>query len=110
MLLLKLAAMAGSGKESGPDRSGIKMLDRVSEAPLFSVIICAHSNERRRLLKLAVGSVRRQTLSPFEIIVVIDHNEALKASLSEQLQGVRILSNERTRGLSGARNTGVNHA
>jgi glycosyltransferase involved in cell wall biosynthesis len=42
--------------------------------------------------------------------VVVDHDPELLARLRESLSGVSIVPNSHTRGLSGARNSGVDHA
>jgi GT2 family glycosyltransferase len=57
-----------------------------------------------------VAALRAQTLLPDEIIVVVDHDLELLARLRESLSGVAIVPNSYARGLSGARNSGVDHA
>src|SRR5579863_174815 len=42
-----------------------------------SVIICAYTEDRWALLVKAVESVQKQTRQPLEILICIDHNEAL---------------------------------
>src|SRR5436190_14939245 len=73
----------------------------------ISVIICAHTEDRWNDLVAAVASVQQQTLSPKEIIVVVDHNPSLLKRAQEHLLDVVIVENRRTRGLSGARNSGI---
>jgi glycosyltransferase involved in cell wall biosynthesis len=75
--------------------------------PELSVIICAYTERRWHLLERAVDSVRRQTVPPVELIIVIDHNEALSTRARQDLTPDRILENRGPRGLSGARNTGL---
>jgi GT2 family glycosyltransferase len=72
-----------------------------------SVIICAFADERLAELRAAIESVRSQTLAPAQIVVVIDHNPDLAASLAEACPDVLVAANAQPRGLSGARNTGV---
>jgi glucosyl-dolichyl phosphate glucuronosyltransferase len=72
-----------------------------------SVILCAYTEARWDDLVAAVESVRRQTLPPQEIIVVVDHNDQLLARVRSQLPGVVAVANGEARGLSGARNSGV---
>ena len=72
-----------------------------------AVIICAYTEQRRSATLAAVASVQHQSRPPTDIIVVVDHNPALKDDLTEALPGVRVLANAGTRGLSDARNTGV---
>src|SRR5712691_2151859 len=73
----------------------------------ISVIICAYTEDRWDDLIAAVESVRRQTLSPAEIIVVIDYNPHLLKRAQEQLLDAVLVENRRPRGISGARNSGI---
>ena len=52
------------------------MTDRASR---ISIVLCAYTEDRWAELVAAVESVRRQTLSPREIVLVIDHNPPLLA-------------------------------
>ncbi len=74
---------------------------------LISVVICAYTEKRWHETCAAVESVRAQSFASKEIIVVVDHNPALFASLSAALPDVTVLENREERGLSGGRNTGV---
>lgn len=73
----------------------------------ITVIICAYTLERWDDLCAAVQSCRDQSLAPQEIVVVIDHNDDLLARARDELTGARVIANASTKGLSGARNTGV---
>jgi glycosyltransferase involved in cell wall biosynthesis len=73
----------------------------------ISVIICAYTEDRWSDLVAAVESVQQQTLPPREIIVVVDFNPGLLKRAQEHLLDVIIVENRRTRGLSGARNSGI---
>jgi glycosyltransferase involved in cell wall biosynthesis len=75
-----------------------------------TVIICAYTLDRWDDLLEAVTSIRRQTVQPLEVIVVIDHNPELLARAQETLHGALVLPNRETKGLSGARNTGIAEA
>ena len=76
-----------------------------------SVIVCAHTEERWPVLAEAVEAVLAQSPPPLELLLVIDHNEALlERARAEWSEPVRVMANEEGRGLSGARNTGVRHA
>lgn len=75
-----------------------------------SVVICSYSLDRWAGLTAAVRSVASQTGPPLEIIVVVDHNPDLLARAQDQLAGCRIMPNGQGRGLSGARNTGLEAA
>ena len=73
----------------------------------ISIVICAYTEDRWPELMAAVESVRRQTLPPHEIILVIDHNPQLLVRTHEQLRGCVVVENRQPRGLSGARNSGI---
>src|SRR5215470_8586061 len=81
----------------------------VTQLPM-SVIICAYSESRWHDLVAAVDSVRRQRVTLYEIIVVIDHNPALLERARASFPDAVLLENCERRGLSGARNTGVSAA
>lgn len=72
-----------------------------------TIVICAYTLERWDALQDAVASVAAQTLRPVEVLVVIDHNDELLERATRELHGVTVLANRSTKGLSGARNTGV---
>ena len=91
---LRAAAPAGAGRP----------LDRpLADA---AVIVCAYTEERWRDTVAAVESLRRQTVTPAEIVLVVDHNERLLARARE-LPGVLALANSHAAGAAGARNTGI---
>lgn len=73
----------------------------------ISVIICAYTEARWNDLIAAVTSVQHQHTSPGEIIVVVDHNPSLLERTRREIEGVLVLENRDSRGLAGARNTGV---
>lgn len=73
----------------------------------FSVIICAHTEERWQDLIEAVDSVAQQTKPPHQIVVVIDHNPTLLEKAKAQFPNVTVVENVQERGLNGARNSGV---
>jgi glycosyltransferase involved in cell wall biosynthesis len=76
----------------------------------LSVVICAYTDERWEDLRSAVISVQDQLLPAAELLVVIDHNEELQARAEAELTGARVLANAGPKGLSGARNTGLEAA
>jgi GT2 family glycosyltransferase len=76
----------------------------------ISVVVCAYSLERWRDLVEAVASLQRQSVQPAQTIVVIDHNVGLLARARTSLPGVTIVPNRHRRGLSGARNSGIEAA
>ena len=76
-----------------------------------SLIICAHTEQRYNDILEAVASVQRQTILLREIIVVIDHNTTLLEQLHQALgDAVTLIENHYERGLSGARNSGIDIA
>lgn len=72
-----------------------------------AVIIAAYAEDRWLRLHDVIESLQRQTRRPDEIILVIDHNPSLVAVARATLSGVRVVENTHARGLSGARNTGI---
>lgn len=82
------------------------MLDRVKPLSV-TVVICAYTSERWGMLLDVIESVRHQTMSPDQVLVVIDHNEELHERLVEIVDDVTIVESAGQPGLSGARNTGV---
>ena len=96
-----------------------------SSAPSsVSVIMCAYTEQRWEDLRAAVRSLYGQTHLPREVIVVIDHNEALLRRVRHELNveppadavrfadavKFKVVENSREQGLSGARNSGMAEA
>lgn len=75
--------------------------------PSCAVVVCAYTVDRWDDIVAAVDSVESQQPPAHEFVVVIDHNPALQARLSARYPGVRVVPNHLERGLSGARNSGV---
>jgi glycosyltransferase involved in cell wall biosynthesis len=74
------------------------------------VVIPCHTEQRWPQLSAAVASVLAQRPRPAEVVVVVDHNEALYERASRLLSGVTVLRNRYPqRGVSGTRNTGAFH-
>lgn len=74
----------------------------------ISVVVCTHSTDRWELLCEAVGSLESQTRSPDEILVVVDHNDALLERATKQFPDLKVVANAApVRGPGGARNTGM---
>lgn len=73
----------------------------------ISVIVCAYTEKRWDDLVAAIASLRRQTLRPREIIVVIDENPLLLSQAIVQFPDLAVIANKEARGLSGARNSGI---
>jgi glycosyltransferase involved in cell wall biosynthesis len=75
-----------------------------------SVIVSAFTAERMPRLTDCIESLVQQTVCPHEIILVIDHNEALLRLATASFPDVRVVSNDHAVGCSGARNSGAAHA
>ncbi len=72
-----------------------------------AVVVCAYTDDRWDVLQHAYESLLRQTRSITEIVVVIDHNPSLLERARARFDRALVVPNERERGLSGARNTGI---
>jgi glycosyltransferase involved in cell wall biosynthesis/GT2 family glycosyltransferase len=81
-----------------------------SEPPTISVVICAFTRDRLEVLSESLDSLRAQTLSAHEIVLVIDHAPELLQEVRGLWPDLKIVENRERRGLSGARNTGVAEA
>lgn len=76
----------------------------------ISVVICAYTEDRWEDVLAAVASVRAQSLTALETLLVVDHNATLLDRLTReyrQTEDVRVLANAGPRGLSAGRNTGI---
>jgi glucosyl-dolichyl phosphate glucuronosyltransferase len=76
----------------------------------ISVVISAYTEKRWNELCAAVESAQNQTLSPREIIVVVDHNPILLERARAQFSDDIVLENRNTQGASGAKNSGIEAA
>jgi glycosyltransferase involved in cell wall biosynthesis len=75
--------------------------------PSVSVVICAYTDARWDEIVAAVRSIQAQETPVLETILVIDHNPALRDRASREIPDVVLVENVEQRGLSGARNSGV---
>jgi len=66
--------------------------------------------ERWDDVQRAVVSVQGQTVLPTDIVLVSDYNETLLEAAREAFPGISVVANTQSKGLSGARNTGVEYA
>lgn len=80
---------------------------RTTEPLTVTAVVCTHTLDRWDDLVRSVDSLRRQTVVPAEVLVVVDHNQDLLERVKDEIEGVRVLANEEAKGLSGARNTAV---
>ena len=85
-------------------------MSQIQGLPSVSVVICSYAEERWDLLIGALDSLRSQTHSPQQTIVVVDYNVELYKRLIFTVPDVVIVENSGPKGLSGARNTGASVA
>ncbi|MGK5110461.1 MULTISPECIES: glycosyltransferase family 2 protein [unclassified Geodermatophilus] len=76
----------------------------------LSVVICAYTLDRWGDIEAAVASLQRQERRPDQVVLVADHNPELLERARTAFPDVTVLPNAGPRGLSGARNTGVEAA
>ena len=76
-------------------------------SPTISVVICTYTGGRWHQLLDAVESVAAQTRTPLDIVVVVDHDPLLLRRVASELPNVVGVENRGARGLSGARNSGI---
>jgi glucosyl-dolichyl phosphate glucuronosyltransferase len=75
-----------------------------------TVVVCAYTRDRWMTLQRAIDVALDQISPEDELLVVVDHNDALLARCREYLGDFTVLPNRRNRGLSGARNTALDEA
>ncbi|HTL86450.1 MAG TPA: glycosyltransferase [Acidimicrobiia bacterium] len=73
----------------------------------LSVVVCCYSTDRWRLLLDNVASLRAQSPAIDQLVVVVDHNDALLAQVRDAVPDATVVPNRHARGLSGARNSGI---
>ena len=77
----------------------------------LSVVICCYTVKRRAQVIKVLDSALHQIADGDELILVVDHNDALLEDLTDAVdRRIVIVPNRFQRGLSGARNTGVQRA
>ncbi len=75
--------------------------------PSFSVVITAFTFDRMASIKETIESLHNQTVSPFEIILVIDHSEELLVECKRLWPDVKVIPNRQDPGSCGGRNTAL---
>ncbi len=75
-----------------------------------TVVVCAYTRDRWATLRNAIDAALHQITGEDELLVVVDHNEALFERCREHVGNFTVLSNRHNRGLSGARNTALDEA
>jgi hypothetical protein len=93
-----------------PEKMEAESPSQSDELTRVAVVICAYSMDRWPDLVAAVRSCAEQTRLPDQLVVVIDHNEGLLHRARAEFDNALVVANRGTRGLSGARNTGVSVA
>lgn len=76
----------------------------------ISVVVCAHTMDRVDTLCATICSLQVQTRPALELIVVCDHNAELRSYVASKFPDVVVVENTGRKGLSGARNTGVDQS
>ena len=75
-----------------------------------SVVVCAYTVDRWPRTTAALRSAMAQVPPAHEVILVVDHNPELYERALRELTGVAVVESTGVRGLSGARNTGLDLA
>lgn len=73
----------------------------------ITVVVCVYDIARLREIDLCLASLRRQTLAPAEVVVVIDGCAPLTAELRARYDDITLVSLAKNQGLSAARNAGL---
>ncbi|WP_128379385.1 glycosyltransferase [Streptomyces cavernae] len=94
-------------KTTGSVLSAASTVSTASRTPTVSVVVCAYTLDRWEYLQAAIGSLLAQNHPADEIILVVDHCQALYERASAAMPEVRVVPSTGSCGLSGARNTGV---
>jgi len=75
--------------------------------PSFSVVITAFTFDRLPSIKETIDSLHHQTVSPSEIILVIDRSEELLVECKRLWPNVKVIPNRQDPGSCGGRNTAL---
>ncbi len=79
----------------------------VAVGPTISVVVCAYTEARWDELECSLRALAAQHRPAHEVLLVIDHNPELFERCRMAFPDVVLTENVHARGLSGARNTGV---
>jgi GT2 family glycosyltransferase len=80
-----------------------------SDTPVTAVL-CVYTEQRWAMIEAAVESLRNQTAPPAQLLMVVDYNDTLRERATRAFTGVDVVANVHTKGLSGAKNTALDHA
>lgn len=72
-----------------------------------SVIVCAHTQLRWPQILRVMCALRQQTVEPHQVVMVIDHEPELLSRCEREFPWAQVMASSGPKGLSGARNTGV---
>jgi len=75
-----------------------------------TVVVSTYDEKRFHDLAACLDGLANQVRPPLETVVVVDHNEKLLARTGDAFPAIRVIPNQRPRGLAGARNSGVDVA
>jgi GT2 family glycosyltransferase len=81
-----------------------------TESLKVTVVICTYTEQRWSDLGSAINSIREQAVPAVQCILVVDHNPDLFRRARSSFTDIEVVANGSTRGLAGARNTGVKAA
>jgi GT2 family glycosyltransferase len=76
----------------------------------ISAVICTHASERLEDLAAGLAGLAAQTRPPAEVVVVVDRNPELRATVEARWPWVRVVANTDHGGIAGARNTALGAA
>jgi GT2 family glycosyltransferase len=75
-----------------------------------SVVVCTYNDDRLPLLRETLRGIAAQQPPCHEVVLVVDHNEALAERLRREQPDAIVVASAGPKGLSGARNTGIETA
>lgn len=76
-----------------------------------TVVVCVYTERRWDDINRGVAALLRQTAPPQEIVMVVDHAANLLNRAAEAFGSrITVIPNGQRQGLSGARNTGIDHS
>ena len=93
-----------------PQSQSESLLYELRQTTCASVVVCVYTEKRMQQIRMALDSIARQTMAASQVIVVVDHNPSLLDQLSLEYPSLDVIPNMLEKGLSGARNTGIEHA
>jgi hypothetical protein len=77
------------------------------KASATSVVVSTYDEKRWEDLAACVDSLNQQRRTPLEVIIVVDHNPELLERATLAFPHAQVVANQRSRGLAGARNSGI---